>query len=102
MTYAVAEPEDRYRIAATASSKLPVIRRVLDRHPDEQKLVIGAYLDQLDELGRALDAPAIQGSTTNREREKLFDALRRSEEHTLNSSHANIQNAVFCLKKKSA
>src|ERR1700754_5010370 len=43
MTYAVAEPEERYRIAATASSKLPVIRRILDRHPNEQKLVIGAY-----------------------------------------------------------
>src|SRR3712207_7064150 len=25
---------------------------------------------------------------------------RRSEEHTLNSSHANISYAVFCLKKK--
>src|SRR3712207_9418789 len=26
--------------------------------------------------------------------------IRRSEEHTLNSSHANISYAVFCLKKK--
>src|SRR3712207_9450909 len=26
--------------------------------------------------------------------------LIRSEEHTLNSSHANISYAVFCLKKK--
>ena len=51
MTYAVAEPEERYRIAATAQTKLPVIRRVLERHPDEPSLVIGAYLDQLDELG---------------------------------------------------
>src|SRR3712207_7350346 len=25
---------------------------------------------------------------------------QRSEEHTLNSSHANISYAVFCLKKK--
>src|ERR671920_1078843 len=83
MTYAVAEPEERYRIAATATSKLPVIRRVLDRHPEEQKLVIGAYLDQLEELGVALDAPVIQGSTTNREREKLFDAFRAGEVKTL-------------------
>src|SRR3712207_7152228 len=27
-------------------------------------------------------------------------AVERSEEHTLNSSHANISYAVFCLKKK--
>src|SRR3712207_8720935 len=32
----------------------------------------------------------------------LHDCFRwmRSEEHTLNSSHANISYAVFCLKKK--
>src|SRR3712207_8964280 len=28
------------------------------------------------------------------------DEPARSEEHTLNSSHANISYAVFCLKKK--
>src|SRR3712207_8244518 len=28
------------------------------------------------------------------------DALRRSEEHTSELSHANISYAVFCLKKK--
>jgi DNA excision repair protein ERCC-3 len=83
MTYAVAEPEERYRIAATATSKLPVIRRVLERHPDEPSLVIGAYLDQLEELGRALDAPVIQGSTTNKERERLFQAFRTGEIRTL-------------------
>src|SRR3712207_6917988 len=29
------------------------------------------------------------------------DVSQRSEEHSLNSSHANISYAVFCLKKKS-
>ena len=42
-------------------------------------LVIGAYLDQLDELGTELDAPVIQGSTKTKEREALFDAFRRGE-----------------------
>src|SRR5438067_8018346 len=28
------------------------------------------------------------------------DRVRRSEEHTLNSSHVSISYAVFCLKKK--
>jgi DNA excision repair protein ERCC-3 len=46
-------------------------------------LVIGAYLDQLHELSEFLDAPIIQGQTTNREREKLFDAFRRGELSTL-------------------
>jgi DNA excision repair protein ERCC-3 len=41
--------------------------------------VIGAYLDQLEEIGAALDAPVVQGSTRNAERERLFDAFRAGE-----------------------
>jgi DNA excision repair protein ERCC-3 len=81
--YAVAEPEERYRICATARTKMPVVRKILEQHPGEPTLVIGAYLDQLDELGAELDAPIIQGSTRNTEREKLFDAFRRGELRTL-------------------
>jgi DNA excision repair protein ERCC-3 len=83
LAYAVAEPEERYRLCSTARTKLPVVRAVLARHPDEPALVIGAYLDQLETLGEELDAPIIQGSTRNAEREALFDAFRRGELRTL-------------------
>lgn len=83
MAYAVAEPEEQYRKAATARTKLPVVRALVQRHRSDQVLVIGAYLDQLHELGEFLDAPIIQGQTTNRERERLFDAFRRGELSTL-------------------
>ncbi len=79
MAYAVAEAEERYRMASTAHTKIAVVRSVIERHPGEPTLVIGAYLDQLDELGEALDAPVIQGSTRNREREELYDRFRRGE-----------------------
>jgi DNA excision repair protein ERCC-3 len=79
MGYAVADAEERYRMASTARTKLKVVRAVLDRHPGEPALVIGAYLDQLEELGEELRAPIIQGSTRNREREELFDRFRRGE-----------------------
>ena len=46
-------------------------------------MVIGAYLDQLDQLGTELNAPVIQGSTKNAEREALYDAFRRGEITTL-------------------
>jgi DNA excision repair protein ERCC-3 len=77
--YAVAEAEERYRMASTAHTKLAVVSSILARHPGEPALVIGAYLDQLEELGAALDAPIIQGSTKNREREELYDRFRRGE-----------------------
>src|SRR5215218_6694412 len=64
MEYAVAEPEDRYKVGATARTKLPVVKALVERHAGDRVLVIGAYLDQLDTLGEELDAPIIQGSTT--------------------------------------
>ncbi|GAA3437979.1 DNA repair helicase XPB [Kutzneria kofuensis] len=83
LTYATAEPEERYKICSTARTKLPVVQAILDKHKGEPTLVIGAYLDQLDELGEGLNAPVIQGSTKNKEREELFDAFRRGELKTL-------------------
>ncbi|NIL43035.1 DEAD/DEAH box helicase [Salinispora arenicola] len=83
MAYATAEADERYRMAATTRTKLPVVKALLDRHPGEQTLVIGGYIDQLHQLGEYLDAPIVQGSTTNRERERLFDAFRSGELQTL-------------------
>ncbi|MDG4774494.1 DNA repair helicase XPB [Solwaraspora sp. WMMD792] len=83
MGYAVTETEERYRAAATARTKLPVVKALVDRHRGEQVLVIGAYIDQLHQLGEFLDAPIVQGSTTNKERERLFDAFRNGEIPTL-------------------
>src|SRR6478752_457435 len=83
MAYATAEPEERYKLCSTAHTKIAVVESILDRHPGEPTLVIGAYLDQLDELGEELNAPVIQGSTKNAEREALFDAFRQGEVTTL-------------------
>jgi DNA excision repair protein ERCC-3 len=79
LRYATAEADERYRICSTARSKLPVVQAIIDRHPQEPALVIGAYLDQLEELGELLGAPVIQGSTRTSEREERYDAFRRGE-----------------------
>jgi DNA excision repair protein ERCC-3 len=83
MTYATAEPEERYRLCSTATSKTAVIERLVELHRGAQTLVIGQYLDQLDDLGERLDVPVIKGDTTVRERERLFEAFRSGEVHTL-------------------
>jgi len=83
MAYAVSEAEERYRFASTARTKLPVVRKLVERHQGDQILVIGAYLDQLHTLSEYLDAPMIHGATTNKERERLFDAFRSGEVSTL-------------------
>jgi len=79
MVYATAEPEDKYRLAACAPGKNRVVERIVADHPDDQVLVIGQYIDQLEELAAHLDAPLITGSTTVRERQRLFSAFRSGE-----------------------
>ena len=83
MTYAMAEPEDKYRLAASAPEKVRLAERIIAAHPDDQVLVIGQYLDQLAELGEHLHAPVITGATTVRERERLFSAFRDGEYRVL-------------------
>ncbi|MEG3614300.1 DNA repair helicase XPB [Isoptericola haloaureus] len=79
MLYATAEPEDKYRLAACAPGKNRVVEQIVADHPDDQVLVIGQYIDQLEELAEHLDSPLITGSTTVRERQKLFAAFRAGE-----------------------
>ncbi|GAA1654084.1 DNA repair helicase XPB [Georgenia ruanii] len=79
MVYATAEPEEKYRLAASAPGKVRVVEQILARHPGEQTLVIGQYLDQLEELAEDLGAPLITGQTTVTERQRLFDGFRRGE-----------------------
>jgi DNA excision repair protein ERCC-3 len=79
MRYALAEPEERYRLAAGAGVKTQVVRTLIRQHADDQILVIGQYLDQLEDLAADLDAPLITGRTPVRRRQELFDAFRSGE-----------------------
>lgn len=83
MDYAVAEDQDRYRIASSTPEKQRIAGRIIDKHPDEQVLVIGQYIDQLEAMAEALDCPLITGQTPVDEREQLFRAFRSGEERIL-------------------
>ncbi len=79
LLYATAEPEERYRLCSTALEKSRVVEALIARHAGEPTLVIGQYLDQLDELAERLDVPVITGATTVKERQRLFAAFRSGE-----------------------
>ena len=79
LAYATAEPDARYRLCSTTDTKTRVVEQLLRRHAGEPTLVIGQYIDQLDDLAERLDAPVVKGETTVRERQRLFDAFRAGE-----------------------
>ncbi|GAB4100606.1 DNA repair helicase XPB [Sinomonas halotolerans] len=83
MAYAMADEADKYRLCAASETKTAVVERLVERHADEQLLVIGQYLDQLTEIGERIGAPVIMGSTSVKERQRLFDAFRAGEEKRL-------------------
>ncbi len=76
LEYAASADDQRYRMAATAPAKLEVVKRLVEQHADERILIIGQYLDQIDELAEALGVPQLTGSTSVEERERLFQEFR--------------------------
>ena len=79
LAYATAEPENRYRNCATTRTKRDVVEALVEKHVDDQVLVIGQYIDQLEELSEVLGAPLIKGETPIKEREILFNKFRSGE-----------------------
>ncbi|QWS33598.1 DNA repair helicase XPB [Curtobacterium aetherium] len=79
LEYAASSDDERYRLAATSPAKTPVVRDLIAKHRGEQILVIGQYIDQLDELAASLDAAEITGATPVDERERLYQAFRTGE-----------------------
>ncbi len=83
LSYATAEVENRYRYCATTRTKRDVVEALVKKHQGEQILVIGQYIDQLDELSEVLGVPVIKGETPVKEREILFNKFRSGEITTL-------------------
>lgn len=83
LTYATAETRERYRLAACSAGKLKVVDKLLAQHAGQQTLIIGAYVDQLEEIAQRIGAPLVDGKTTTKKREQAFQAFRDGEISTL-------------------
>ena len=79
MVYATAETRDRYRVAAGSDDKLRAVDKLLAKHDGQPTLIIGAYIEQLEEIAQRAGAPLIHGKTSNKRRGELFDAFRSGE-----------------------
>jgi DNA excision repair protein ERCC-3 len=79
MEYALIGDDLKYHFAAVNEAKLPILRQLVTKHREDTVLVIGMYLEQLEKIAQMLGAPLITGETPVRQREKLFDQMRRGE-----------------------
>jgi DNA excision repair protein ERCC-3 len=79
LTYATAEQEDKYRTCATTATKKNVVLALAKQHEDDQVLIIGQYISQIDEIAAELSVPIIKGDTPVKEREELYALFRSGE-----------------------
>jgi len=83
LRYASSEPEEKYRLSSTTATKSKLVEALVKKHAGEPTLVIGQYLEQLDDLGERLNAPVLKGTTPVKERERLYEGFRTGEIPTL-------------------
>lgn len=74
--YAVSTAREKHKIASMNPAKLPIVKEIIEKCPDDKILVIGQYLSQLDEIVQMLGCPIITGKTPTAERDKIYADFR--------------------------
>lgn len=79
MEYAVTGQDQKYHFAAANQRKQQIISMLIQKHKDDDVLIIGQYIPQLEQIARRLDAPLITGETPVKQREILYRQFREGE-----------------------
>ncbi len=74
--YAGATKRQRFRIAAENSLKIDLTQNLIANHPDDNILIIGHYISQLETIAKALNFPLITGKTRHEERKKRYEQFK--------------------------
>jgi DNA excision repair protein ERCC-3 len=83
MAYAMADLRKKITLASSNLEKFKVVRELVAKHKSDRVLIIGQYLEQLENLAATLKVPLITGSTPNNEREVLYKEFREGAIETL-------------------
>ena len=67
---------DQFRIASENERKLDALGALLKKHAKDRVLVIGQFLEQLEQVATVFSLPLITGQTPNAERDQLYAAFR--------------------------
>ncbi|MEK4064461.1 MULTISPECIES: DNA repair helicase XPB [Paenibacillus] len=77
--YIYAGGKEQFRLAAGNPAKTAAAAKIIKSHTGAAVLVIGQYLDQLEQLAESLQAPLITGKTPQRERSQLYAAFNEGQ-----------------------
>ncbi len=83
MAYAVASQKSKFRIASENPAKLEWIETLLNHHAHDHVLIIGQYIDQLEEIQARFGSPIITGKTPNKDRERIYEDFRAGRQKSL-------------------
>jgi DNA excision repair protein ERCC-3 len=83
MEYAVADTKAKFRIASENPNKIKVAEDLIKKHPKANILIIGQYVQQLEDLAKEFSAPIITGKTPNKERDVIYADFKKGKIKTL-------------------
>ena len=73
------DEREKYMMASTNPGKLPVIKKLLEKHAHDKILILGYYVQGAIELSKKLNIPLIYGETPEKQRHELYERFRRDE-----------------------
>lgn len=79
LDYALAGERRKFTIASSNPAKLNIVEKLLDTHKNDSVLIIGQFIEQLEELAHKFKLDLITGSVPNWKREELYNRFRKGD-----------------------
>lgn len=83
LEYAVAPAREKHRIACENPVKIKIVSELVERFNEDKILIIGQYLDQLEEIAALLKVPLITGKTPNSVRDQIYGDFKSGKVRVL-------------------
>ncbi|MCB1179144.1 MAG: DEAD/DEAH box helicase, partial [Leptospiraceae bacterium] len=79
LKYSVSDDREKFRLASENPEKMKAIDVILKKHSKSNVLIIGQYINQLEEISKHFKIPLITGKTALGERQELYQAFRTGQ-----------------------
>lgn len=83
LEYAVATAREKHRLASENPVKVKIVSELVEKFPEDKILVIGQYLNQLQEIAELLKVPIITGKTPNSVRDHIYGDFKSGKVRVL-------------------